>query len=700
MGFFWTVGIGILISNVIMAIIMITSGKWLINTIWALFCVCVSILWVSLFYISMADSQESALIWWRIAYLGVTNLPVLILHTTILMIENKSKMIRYILIISYSITAIFYLLNLYSIFIPEVTYIFDEIYYNTPYSVWFVLFFIFFNILFGVIFDLLARAYKDPLRFDKDLILYFVLWIGIGMIGYSALLFPVFGVDIYPYGSILIAIYPLIIGFAILNHRLFNAKYEFLQLMKVIMVGLLSLSGVYFILFILRYFFSYTYEIDFLEVLISSVFIWLFIWLFRNKMIGNIFLLESLRDLEKETKKFIERSSVFSHVDELIVSLEEYFWRGIRVKNIKIIQDERKNIYPHIYEYFHKNNYPLIRGSISKNPARLTPKQRSAIAEEAEMIGAILFPIENIKNKGVLFLALWRKESEKPFNAEEIEVIQTILPKIALALQILEFNKSLQNEVKIQTKVLAGKNKELENAYEKLKEIDHNKDSFLAIASHELRTPMTIIKGYADLFLKNTLWPLNESEKHYMKKIYDSTDSLINMVNNILDISKIEAGRMEILIWRVDIQNIIKQCVSDFEAMYEEKNIWLFLTDISSTHIISTDEEKFRLIMTNLLSNACKFTLPWGKINIEVSAKKGYLHIRVCDTGVGISPKQIEHIFEKFSESHNTEYTKKSIRGTGLWLNLSKQIIEMLWGTITVSSKEWSWSCFEFTLPI
>jgi signal transduction histidine kinase len=103
-------------------------------------------------------------------------------------------------------------------------------------------------------------------------------------------------------------------------------------------------------------------------------------------------------------------------------------------------------------------------------------------------------------------------------------MILRILPKIAMALQILKFNQSLQAEVKRKTHSLDEKNRELKDAYEKLKEIDNNKDNFLAIASHELRTPMTIIKGYADLFLQNTLGPMTENQSRYMKKIFESTE--------------------------------------------------------------------------------------------------------------------------------------------------------------------------------
>lgn len=186
--------------------------------------------------------------------------------------------------------------------------------------------------------------------------------------------------------------------------------------------------------------------------------------------------------------------------------------------------------------------------------------------------------------------------------------MEGILPKISLALQILDFNHALQNQVRIHTKVLAKKNNELKKTYAKLKEVDQNKDNFLAIASHELRTPMTIIKGYADLFMKNTFGPMTDDELRYMKKIYDNTESLIEFVNNLLDISKIEAGKMDIKFESIDPVSVIKDCIDDFSDIYHEKNIGIHLTDESSQDIIKTDKSKLYLILSNLLSNAYKFT--------------------------------------------------------------------------------------------
>lgn len=211
---------------------------------------------------------------------------------------------------------------------------------------------------------------------------------------------------------------------------------------------------------------------------------------------------------------------------------------------------------------------------------------------------------------------------------------------------------------------------------------------------------MTIIKWYADLFLKNTFWPLSEDEARYMNKIYDNTESLIELVNNILDISKIEAWRMEKIVKKVDPHALLKKCVDNFTNMYEEKKIGLYLTDEVRVNIMETDESKVYLVLTNLLSNAYKFTPARGEVHVKSWEESGFLHVEVHDTGMGMTSDQLEHVFEKFSQSNNDDYTKKSIRWTGLGLNLCKQVIEMLGGTITVTSEKDTWSCFRFSIPL
>jgi two-component system, chemotaxis family, sensor kinase CheA len=193
---------------------------------------------------------------------------------------------------------------------------------------------------------------------------------------------------------------------------------------------------------------------------------------------------------------------------------------------------------------------------------------------------------------------------------------------------------------------------------------------------------------------------LSPEARIYMEKIYNSTESLIDLVNNILDISKIEAGRFEIIKSETDIQKTIQLCIDNFRTLYKEKGIDLVLTNNSTITTIITDASKYTLICNNLLSNAYKFTESGGRVEFEVFDEHDRIYVRVSDSGKGIESDRMDHIFEKFNQADNGNYTKKSIHGTGLGLHLCKQITHLLGGEIFATSQIGIGSVFTFYIPI
>ena len=173
----------------------------------------------------------------------------------------------------------------------------------------------------------------------------------------------------------------------------------------------------------------------------------------------------------------------------------------MKIKRVEILSSDQTIRYPKCQNYFKSYRRPLV---LSELEVEDVEGETLDLLVEVRKIGETIFSIDHGKREGSHFLVLGKKESEHTMTQEELKIINRIIPKIALALQVLDFNSSLQEEVRIQTKTLNAKNRELEVAYQKLQDLDQNKDNFLAIASHELRTPMTIIKGYSDLFLNNT----------------------------------------------------------------------------------------------------------------------------------------------------------------------------------------------------
>lgn len=690
------------VSSLVMSCIMLMSWKRIINIMWFLLCLSMSLLWIWMFFIGKTFDPQEALFWWQFSYVWVISTPFLVLKTTYLLLWREIPWEKYTSILLIVITVIFHYLNIQWVLIDRVTLLFNSIYFDMPMTLSFKVFFFYFNLVFTWIFIILILSYlkeKSVTDFEqRKKILFFSIWISCWAIWWYSVYFPILWFNIYPYGSLIMSFYPIVIGYSILRHHLFDAKYAILQIMRLLTVFIVCLLFVWMLAFFSVEYLKYIPVFHPVEFVMWIVTFWLWIWLFRSKSLRSIFLIGSLKELDKEVALFIERKGLHQSPIKLLSDLEEMFWRSLKVKKVEILTQEVTLRYPAIIHYFKKHNQVLVLSDVKTDEEW---KNNFPLLSEVTSLGEVIFPIEVIDTAWLMLLVLWKKESDDNISDEEIRIISRMIPKITLALQVIDYHFTLQNEVRTQTKAIAHKNKELEAAYRKLEEIDKNKDNFLAIASHELRTPMTIIKGYADLFLQNALWPISDQMRAYMEKIFNSSESLIQLVNNILDISKIEAWRFEIIKSDIDIVWVVSKCIDNFKTLYEDKWITLVLTNKTNFHTINTDESKVILLCNNLLSNAYKFTSSGGQVELKVFDEAGFLHISVTDTGMGIESSQLSHVFEKFNQADNSNnYTKKSIHGTGLGLYLCKQIVELLGWSIRVESERNKWSSFTFTLPL
>jgi signal transduction histidine kinase len=249
--------------------------------------------------------------------------------------------------------------------------------------------------------------------------------------------------------------------------------------------------------------------------------------------------------------------------------------------------------------------------------------------------------------------------------------------------------------------------KQLEHDKIELQKLDKLKSSFLANVSHELRTPMTAITGYTDLLLDRVDGPINEEQEKSLKKVDSHSRQLIQLINNILDVSKIESGeKIQLQPKEFNIKLLIESVVSTFEPIIKQKNLNLTVNINENLPPIYADEDRIQQIVINLLSNAIKFTHK-GSINIDVKLsvkgiKQGetplFAEICITDTGIGIKEEDINKIFDKFVQVDSS--LNRQYEGTGLGLNIVKKLIEIHGGEIWVMSKYGEGSTFCFTLPL
>jgi PAS domain S-box-containing protein len=227
--------------------------------------------------------------------------------------------------------------------------------------------------------------------------------------------------------------------------------------------------------------------------------------------------------------------------------------------------------------------------------------------------------------------------------------------------------------------------------------VDRMKSDFVSIVSHELRTPLTSVKGYLDLVLMGAAGPTNKQQESFLKIARDNADRLHALVSDLLDISRIESGRMELDVQVVSFPEIVEQVASGLWKEFEDRGLRLRLDVPSDLPEIFGDPDRISQILMNLLSNAYKYTNEGGA-TLEVEAVKGALLVTVRDTGVGIAREDLEELFTPFFRAEDRAVRQQT--GTGLGLSITRSLVEMHGGEIWVQSTPGEGSLFGFTLPL
>ena len=231
-----------------------------------------------------------------------------------------------------------------------------------------------------------------------------------------------------------------------------------------------------------------------------------------------------------------------------------------------------------------------------------------------------------------------------------------------------------------------------------LRQMDKAKDEFVSVASHELRTPMTVIRGSISLLEREQLGPVNDQQKDVLNRMSVNTKALIDLVNDMLDLSKLEANKLELKLTDQPIQPLVNEALSKIKVIYETKGVKLSYS--GEPVMVKTDSDKFERILLNLLSNAYKFTDAGGSVTITSTINQADHLATVCvtDTGTGIPAEALGSLFKKFSQVD--DYLQRQTSGTGLGLAICKELVEKLGGTIWVKSKVGEGSTFCFTVAM
>lgn len=326
--------------------------------------------------------------------------------------------------------------------------------------------------------------------------------------------------------------------------------------------------------------------------------------------------------------------------------------------------------------------------------AQLAPAAIYAVAIESAAAGRL----------GVLLIGNW--QSPEAFDVEDRNLLEAVGEQAAIAInnaRLINALEEREERLGAQNEILANQNRELEINRQQIErqnlqliEAARLKSQFLATMSHELRTPMNAVIGFAQVLLRQRTATLNPTQVDMVERILNNGKNLLALINDILDLSKIEAGRLELKLEEFDLVKLISATIAELRPLAEQKQLPLSFDSHLDDSIISNDSTRVRQVLVNLLSNAIKFT-ETGTVEVTLSQASTEIIIRVKDTGVGIAESELEHIFEEFRQIDQS--TTRQHGGTGLGLAITRSLVNMMQGAIAVESQLGQGSTFIVRLP-
>jgi len=292
--------------------------------------------------------------------------------------------------------------------------------------------------------------------------------------------------------------------------------------------------------------------------------------------------------------------------------------------------------------------------------------------------------IVGLKTKGVVFgISVFENTS---FAEEDKSILEGFSEILSYKIKDQELSKVFKSQLKT-----------LSSAILETKNAEKIKTEFVANISHELRTPLNAIIGFSELLSNPKVGTLNPKQTDYVEDIRVSSLHLLGMINEVLDISKIEANSMQLSKTTFQISQAVTEVSNILHPLFEKKSL-IFKTKLEKEIEINADYQKFQQIIFNLLSNAIKFTPNKGEIRLEAKQDNGFLKIKITDNGIGIAKKNQKKVFEKFTQLNDP--STKAESSTGLGLTITQEFVKLHNGTITLESKLKKGSTFTINLPL
>ncbi len=714
MNYFTASSLIIGITTVALGVFILWKGKKTkSNIIWSIFCFAVSIWGLGSLGVGFSEDANSALLWWKFAYLGIIFIPVLYYHFIhdFLLVRTKLFLILFylyglvFLIFNFTpLDFLFFNINNLSLFFGSIYFVFPP----TPLFLFFV--FSWFGIIIYSHVELIVE-YRKSAGARREQIKYFFVAMAPAFAGGATCYLPCFGIEVYPYFMITVPLYPFIITYTIFRHRLMDIKLVmrrstifFASLFTVLSVALGAQR-----LFVLI---APGNELiaNFLLLTISVVaFPHVRDYYFG---IANQYFFSSLydsrkviADISEKLRATLDIVRIYAHISETISStFHSKFVVILEYDNIK----KEYNVQGHcgfsvdkkilsaaegINEAFLIYNIPIVLEELAGE--RHIAKETLAVLTGA---GIELIAPLNVKDKSIGLILLGQKESRDMYNNEDIQVLEIICAQSAIAIEnALLYKETKDFSVKLEAEVRRATD-ELRLANDELRKLDQTKSEFISIASHQLRTPLTIIKGYISMLLEESFGEVEERQKAPLYKVYESNERLIRLVENLLNISRIESGRIQYRFEAFNLEALAENTYNELIGFAAKKGIkGEYKKPKEHLPPVVADSDKIKEVISNLIDNSIKYTKK-GTITVSLERRGEGVRFCVADTGMGIKPDDLPRLFKKFNRGTGSPLVHTE--GTGLGLYVAKMMIKVHNGKIWAKSEgEGRGSRFCFEIP-
>lgn len=681
-----------------------------------LVCLCLAVWSAGLEMFSLADNGAALDIasrWFYVA--SAVFCPALAIFTAKSFL-SLTKSVRSFIFIS---SALFIIFSVYIILAPEFIINASEVTAPVDFSqipinsINYVVFATFFSVFFLIVmwFGYVAWRKSDSIR-RKQVAIYMTGLLVSSIPGFVVdLLLPVLGDYRYVWvGPVAIILFLFAIMYSIVKYRLMDVKTAVARSVSYMLL-LIALAVVYIIsayvisIVIFQRTLTIDSRVNFMNMILAILLAFLYqpIKRFFNKLTDRVFyygeydadtfareiskILTYTADLQLLTRRvgnYIASSLKAEKVAFCIPEKGIYGRTGRR--RLSVVEEDVRRIMDYYYKYC---SFPEV---ILANQVKDPELKKLLDIHRTKIVVPLL---HQNQETGILFLG---EHKSLGYSSRDIEMLESIAGELAVSIrnslsmeEINELNKSLQRRIDEATKELRFSNRQLQR-------LDEAKNEFISMASHQLRTPLTSIKGYLDMMLEGDLGKISPTQRAVLREAFSSSERMVRLINDFLNVSRLQTGKFTIDKQSVDIAQILRDEVSLLKVVADQRSVEMVLKVDKKIPSLAVDSEKIRQVMLNMIDNAIYYSNPHKKVVITLRSSGKMIEFSVKDSGIGVPKSEQANLFGKFFRGTNAK--KRRPDGTGVGLFLAKKVILSHDGEMIFESEEGKGSTFGFKLPV